>query len=73
LTQHGGLDSQAARCHARIMSEQPGRYAKTMDELERSAHVPVEDQTEEQPEADAPSAALTWDEARREARVAGGA
>ena len=45
----------------------------TLAQLERAAHVPVEQQTEEQPEDGLPLSDWAWDEERRQARLAGGA
>lgn len=49
------------------------RFAVTLDDLERSARVPKEGQTEETPEAEPHASAWAWDEERRQARLAGGA
>lgn len=45
----------------------------TLDDLQRSARVPTEEQTEETPEAETHASAWAWDEERRQARLAGGA
>lgn len=50
-----------------------GRFDVPLEVLERSAHVPSDQQTEEQPERESDSSAWAWDEERRQARLAGGA
>ena len=55
------------------MGDKTSRFTTTLAELERAAHVPVADQTEEQPEAEPQSPDLAWDEQQRQARLAGGA
>ena len=55
------------------MKDEPKPYETTMAELESTAHVPADQQTEEQPGADSPSSEWAWDEERRQARLAGGA
>jgi hypothetical protein len=55
------------------MTDDPSRYKITLDALERGIHVPVAEQTEEQPETESHPSAWAWDEERRQARLAGGA
>jgi hypothetical protein len=55
------------------MPDPKSPFKKPLAELENAAHVPVSDQTEEQPDTDTPSSAWAWDEERRQARLAGGA
>jgi hypothetical protein len=55
------------------MTDPGNRFAISLDELERSAHVPVEDQVEEQPEP-VPSEPIDndWQAQQRTLRWAGG-
>ena len=56
------------------MSDHPDRrFDVPLEELERSAHVPPQDQVEEMPETEPPSSGWAWDEERRQSRLAGGA
>jgi hypothetical protein len=55
------------------MTDDPSRYKTTLDALESAVHVPVAEQTEEQPEREIHPSAWAWDEERRQARLAGGA
>lgn len=56
------------------MSEDPARrFDVTLEDLERSVHVPPQEQTEETPECEPHPSAWAWDEERRQARLAGGA
>lgn len=48
------------------------RYARTLAELEAEAHIPLEDQTEEQATPPARASSEAWDEERRQLRLAGG-
>jgi hypothetical protein len=48
------------------------RYARTLAELEAGAHIPLEDQTEEQATPPARASSEAWDEERRQLRLAGG-
>ncbi len=50
-----------------------GRFDVALEVLERSAHVPREEQTEEVPGRKQDGSAWAWDEERRQARLAGGA
>jgi hypothetical protein len=50
-----------------------GRFTVPLEVLERSAHVPRDQQTEEVPEREQDGSASAWDEDRRQARLAGGA
>jgi len=50
----------------------PNRYARTLVELEAEAHIPLEDQTEEQATPPARASSEAWDEERRQLRLAGG-
>ena len=51
---------------------EPSRYKVTLDQLERSVHVPVEDQIIEQPADPTAAGESDWDNERR-LRLAGGA
>jgi hypothetical protein len=56
------------------MSAAPDRrFDVTLDSLERSAHVPPQEQTEEVGEREQDGSSWAWDEERRQARLAGGA
>jgi hypothetical protein len=56
------------------MSIEPDRrFDVTLEALERSAHVPPNEQTEETPEVASHPSGWAWDEERRQARLAGGA
>ncbi|MBK9741175.1 MAG: hypothetical protein IPO93_17180 [Actinobacteria bacterium] len=48
------------------------RYKGTLAELEAEAHVPLDDQTEEQATPPARGSSSAWDEERRQLRLAGG-
>lgn len=48
------------------------RYARTLAQLEAEAHIPLEDQTEEQATPPARASSEAWDEERRQLRLAGG-
>lgn len=50
----------------------PSRYKGTLAELEAEAHVPLDDQTEEQATPPARASSAAWDEERRQLRLAGG-
>jgi hypothetical protein len=50
-----------------------GRFDVPLEDLERSAHVPRQAQTEEVPERKRGRSAWAWDEERNQARLAGGA
>jgi hypothetical protein len=52
---------------------EPNRYKVTLDQLERSVHVPVEDQIIEQPANPIAAGGSDWDDERRQLRLAGGA
>jgi len=52
---------------------EPNRYKVTLDQLERSVRVPVEDQVIEQPAAPIAAGDSDWDNERRQLRLAGGA
>ena len=52
---------------------EPNRYKVTLDQLERSVHVPLEDQIIEQPSNPVAAGGSDWDEERRQLRLAGGA
>jgi SAM-dependent methyltransferase len=52
---------------------QSGRYRVTIDQLERSVHIPLEDQTIMQPAEPTAPAGSDWDDERRQLRLAGGA
>ncbi len=49
------------------------RYKVTLDELERTVRVPVEDQVIEQPADPITAGESDWDNERRQLRLAGGA
>ncbi len=49
------------------------RFDVTLAALERSVHVPRQDQTEDVPASEPPGSASAWDEERRQTRLAGGA
>lgn len=49
------------------------RFDVTSEALERSAHAPLQEQTEVMPESGPDSAAWAWDEERRQSRQAAGA
>lgn len=51
----------------------PNRYKVTLDQLERSVRVPVEDQVIEQPANPIAAGDADWDDERRQLRLAGGA
>lgn len=51
----------------------PNRYKVTLDQLERSVRVPVEDQVIEQPANPIAAGDSDWDDERRQLRLAGGA
>jgi hypothetical protein len=53
--------------------EKVSPYAVSLDELEREVHVPVEDQSTEQPTGAAGETSSDWEQTRRETRLAGGA
>jgi len=50
-----------------------GRFDVPLKDLERSAHVARDEQTEEVPERKRDRSAWAWDEERNQARLAGGA
>jgi hypothetical protein len=52
---------------------EPNRYKVTLDQLERSVHVPVEDQIIEHPADPVAAGGSDWDDERRQLRLAGGA
>ena len=52
---------------------EPNRYKVTLDELERTVRVPVEDQVIEQPADPITAGESDWDNERRQLRLAGGA
>jgi hypothetical protein len=52
---------------------EPNRYKVTLDQLERSVRVPVEDQVIEQPADPIAAGESDWDNERRQLRLAGGA
>ena len=52
---------------------EPNRYKVTLDELERTVRVPVEDQVSELPAAPIAAGESDWDNERRQLRLAGGA
>jgi hypothetical protein len=52
---------------------EPNRYRVTLDELERTVRVPVEDHVIEQPGDPITSGESDWDNERRQLRLAGGA
>ncbi len=52
---------------------EPNRYKVTLDQLERSVRVPVEDQVIEQPADPIAPGESDWDNERRQLRLAGGA
>jgi hypothetical protein len=52
---------------------EPNRYKVTLDQLERSVHVPLEDQIIEQPANPIVAGGSEWDDERRQVRLAGGA
>ena len=52
---------------------EPNRYKVTLDQLERSVRVPVEDQGIEQPADPIAAGESDWDNERRQLRLAGGA
>jgi hypothetical protein len=54
-------------------SEQANPYAIPLEDLERGIHVPYDDQTTESAAGASPELSSEWDEARRQARLAGGA
>jgi hypothetical protein len=54
-------------------SGEPNRYKVTLDQLERSVHIPVEDQIIEQPANPIGAGGSEWDDERRQLRLAGGA
>lgn len=56
-----------------MSEDSPRRFDVALDDLERSARVPTEDQTEEAPAPESHPSAWAWDEQRRQARLAGGA
>ena len=51
----------------------PSRYKVTLDELERTVRVPVEDHVIEQPADPMVAGESDWDIERRQLRLAGGA
>lgn len=55
------------------MSTAPDRFDVTLEALERSAHVPPHEQTEEVADRAPRPSAWADDEERRQARLAGGA
>lgn len=62
-------------CHVDTVDDpdEPNRYKVTLDQLERSVHVPVEDHVIEQPAGSIAAGGSDWDEERRQLRLAGGA
>ena len=52
---------------------EPNPYKVTLDQLERSVRVPVEDQVIEQPADPIAAGDSAWDDERRQLRLAGGA
>lgn len=52
---------------------EPNRYKITLEQLERSVHVPVEDQIIEQSSDSVAAGGSDWDDERRQLRLAGGA
>jgi hypothetical protein len=52
---------------------EPKRYKVTVDQLERSVRVPVEDPIIEQPAKPIAAGDSDWDDERRQLRLAGGA
>jgi hypothetical protein len=67
------VDRDAEDCHYRVMGNDPNRFKRTLEALERAAHVPTDAQVEEQPDTETNPSAWAWDEERRQARLAGGA
>jgi hypothetical protein len=51
----------------------PSRYRVTLDQLERTVRVPVEDQVIERPTDPIAAGESDWDHERRQLRLAGGA
>lgn len=52
---------------------EPNCYKVTLDQLERTVRVPVEDQVIEQPATPIAAGESDWDNERRQLRLAGGA
>ena len=52
---------------------EPNRHKITLDQLERTVRVPVEDQVIEQPAEPNDAVESPWDKERRQLRLAGGA